>query len=207
VIRGLGRGRGSRGGRTAAAVALAVLALAGCGIRPTQVPVDAGPAPSRMVCELSGELPGSGPDSLELEVELVCSSQLLSVERAVELPSAGGAPDALRVARALLRELQREPSAAEREAGFTTEVPEAMTVERPLPGDPGGTLRLSLQPEDVPPTALAQVVCTLVANRTVSPDGTVVLGGPGGYPPREYLCPREVRDRPADPVPTRGPVA
>ncbi|MER5772328.1 hypothetical protein [Streptomyces sp. NPDC001985] len=187
------------------ALAGGALVLAGCGIRTTQVPVYYGPAPSRPACEVSG---GSRADTaspspgLPVQIYLICASQLKSVDR-----TAGPAPEAsspagrVRVAQALLAELEREPSAGEREVGFGTDVPGPIAVSGPRPGDPAGTLRLSRQPEDLPEAALAQIVCTFAESRAATAGGTVVLGGPGGYPARAYACSAQARERPSEPLP------
>ncbi|MER6913782.1 hypothetical protein ABT354_19100 [Streptomyces sp. NPDC000594] len=200
---GLAVRTGLAGPRAALVLAAGALLLAGCGIRTTQVPVDAGPAPSRLPCAVSGETAAEG---FPHRVHLVCASRLKAVDRSVE-PPADGAPDGqVRVARLLLDELEREPSAAEREAGFTTDVPGPIGVRGARPGDPAGTLRLSRQPEDLPGAALAQIVCTFAESQAAAAGGAVILGGPGEYPARGYSCPERIRERPGEPVPTLSPL-
>ncbi|GAA2249991.1 lipoprotein [Streptomyces amakusaensis] len=185
------------------ALAGGTLILAGCGIRTTQVPVDAGPAPSRMLCEVRGESRASAsPRGFPVRVQLVCASQLKSVDRTTELPSETSPDNRVEIARALLAELEREPSADERDAGFGTDVQGPVGVGGPRPGDPAGTLRLSRQPEDLPEAALAQIVCTFAESRAAAPGGAVVLGGPGEYPPRGYTCSDRAKERPSEPLPT-----
>ncbi|MFI2316249.1 hypothetical protein AMK17_04480 [Streptomyces sp. CB00072] len=186
--------------RTAASLAavLAAAALAsGCGIRTTSVPVDAGAAPSRVPCRLSSsDVATRSPDSVSVTVYLVCTSQLVTVDRPVSADATG--TDPLVVARALLKEVQQAPPANERRAGFTTAIPEGLRVTRARDGDPAGTVRLSSQPEDLSAEALAQLVCTYAENETLVTDGSVVLGGPGDYPPRGYLCTSQTKSRPGD---------
>ncbi|UQX05116.1 GerMN domain-containing protein [Streptomyces sp. RerS4] len=181
----------------------------GCGIRATTVPVDVGAAPSRVSCENPDEpAPGQGGvQGLRTTVELVCGSQLVGVERLVPVPEKRPARDAVVSAtQALLEALQKEPSAGERDAGFTTGVPAGLTASAPRPGDPAGTVRLSRKPEDLPPVALSQIVCTLADSDAVSEGpGPVVLGGPDADPPRAWECSDEVRSRP-EAVPTLGDV-
>ncbi|WP_097932734.1 MULTISPECIES: hypothetical protein [unclassified Streptomyces] len=192
--------RGPLRRRTAASLAavLAAAALAsGCGIRTTSVPVDAGAAPSRVPCRLSSsDVATRSPDSMGVTVYLVCTSQLVTVDRPVAADATGADP--LVVARALLKEVQQAPPANERRAGFTTAIPEGLRVTPARDGDPAGTVRLSSQPEDLSAEALAQLVCTYAENETLVTDGSVVLGGPGNYPPRGYLCTSQTKSRPGD---------
>ncbi|MFI8434929.1 hypothetical protein ACIGJO_14435 [Streptomyces sp. NPDC079020] len=188
----------------AAALACAALA-AGCGIRSTSVPVDAGAAPSRVPCRLSSseDTATKALDGIRADVYLVCASQLVTVDRTVPVPDTGS--DRLLVARVLLDEVRSPPAAAERRAGFTTAVPSDLRVTGGRTGDPAGTLRLSAQPEDLSAEALAQLVCTYAENKVLVTEGTVLLGGPGNYAPRGYLCTAETKARPRD-VPTLGAV-
>ncbi|MET7618193.1 hypothetical protein [Streptomyces sp. NPDC005408] len=199
----------ARARRTVAALAVltsVVAVLGGCGIRPTQVPVDAGPAPSRVPCEVTGEniTPQAQPQGVPVRVYLVCASQLESVDRTARIPDEKAADSRLRVAQALLGELVKEPSAPEHEAGFATYVRGPLVLSGAREGDPAGTLRLSRQPEDLPTAALAQIVCTFAESRAASADGSVVLGGPGEYAPRGYQCTAGTKERPDEAVPTLG---
>ncbi|WP_405806533.1 hypothetical protein OG729_15175 [Streptomyces sp. NBC_00210] len=189
----------------ALAVLIATAALGGCGIRTTQVPVDAGPAPSRVPCEVTSQdlTPQAQPKGVPVRVYLVCASQLESVDRTARV-SEKAVGSRTGMARALIDELAREPSSPEHEAGFATYVRGPLVLSGPRPGDPAGTLRLSRQPEDLPPAALAQIVCTFAEGRAAAADGSVVLGGPGEYAPRGYRCSAETKERPEEPVPTLG---
>ncbi|MFD3719609.1 hypothetical protein [Streptomyces sp. NPDC058674] len=187
-------------------VAALVALVSGCGIRATTVPVDVGPAPSRVSCDTPEQAGGqSGVQGFRATVELVCGSQLVGVERIVPVPEKRVVRDPVAlVAQALLEALERSPSTEERDAGFTTGVPSGMTAGAPRPGDPAGTVRLSRKPEDLPPVALSQIVCTLAGNDAVSAGpGPVVLGGPDADPPRAWECTDAVRSRPES-VPTLG---
>ncbi|WP_309246950.1 hypothetical protein [Streptomyces somaliensis] len=196
-----------RWGVTAGAAVLAVVA-AGCGIRTTSVPVDAGGAPSRVPCSLSeatarSTAPGAG---VPARVYLVCASGLEPVERTV--PPGGGVPGGASraaTAQALLDAIRERPSQDERQAGFTTYLEEPLAVSAGRAGDPESALRLSLRPEELPPVALAQIVCTYGETDATSVHGAVVLGGPGREPVRRYVCDEGVKDRPEAPVPTRAP--
>ncbi|MFD4589775.1 hypothetical protein [Streptomyces rubiginosohelvolus] len=194
------RRRSALRGRSAVSLAglLAVAALvSGCGIRTTSVPVDAGAAPSRVPCRLSAsDVATRSPDSVSAEVYLVCASQLVTVDRPMPTDAVGAEP--VEVARTLLNEVQQAPSAGERRAGFTTAVPAGLRVDPSRSGDPAGTLRLSSQPEDLSEEALAQLVCTYAESESLVRDGSVVLGGPGDYPPRGYLCTSQTKSRPGD---------
>lgn len=196
-----------RGRRPAAAVAgaaLCAILAAGCGIRTTSVPVDAGPAPSRVPCEMPAQDATAQPrQSISAEIYLICNSQLVTVDRTVQVQEAKS--DRSTVAAALLAELRKEPPGPERQAGFSTDVPESLRVSGPRAGDPKGALRLSEQPEDLTAEALAQIVCTYTESEPLVQDGTVMLGGPGKYAPRGYLCTAETKASPKA-VPTLGAV-
>ncbi|MGW1185326.1 hypothetical protein ACWD7Y_23175 [Streptomyces drozdowiczii] len=186
-----------RGHRTAAALAGAALCavLAGCGIRTTSVPVDAGAAPSRVPCVMPAEDAASqAARGIPVQVYLVCASQLVTVDRAVQVQEAKA--DRLRVATELLNELRRRPTDDERRAGFSTDVPESLRVSGPRAGDAEGALRLSRQPEDLSAQALAQIVCTFADSDSLASGETVTLGGPGDYPARGYLCTAETKASP-----------
>jgi hypothetical protein len=183
--------------RTAAA-ALALLgtlpALAACGIRGTAVPVDAGGAPSRASCAVRPGQSAPTGGLAAVNVQLTCASQLVPVPRAVSLPDKPD--DAVVVARALLDELRKAPSADETEAGLGTSVPQRLSVAGPRPGDPAGTLRLDREPDELPQVALAQLVCTFAGTAAADGKRTVILGGPGGERPRSYGCTDEMRGHP-----------
>ncbi|MGW0750360.1 hypothetical protein [Streptomyces sp. NPDC002587] len=194
--------------RRALPVAMVLLAVSGCGIRATTVPVDVGPAPSRVSCETPAQPSGqSGVQGFRATVELVCGSQLVGVERVVPIPEKRVLKDPVAlVAQALLEALERTPSGEERDAGFTSGVPSGLTAVAPRTGDPAGTVRLSRKPEDLPPVALSQIVCTLAGSEAVSAGpGPVVLGGPDADPPRKWECTDAVRSRPES-IPTLGDV-
>ncbi|MFG2527317.1 hypothetical protein [Streptomyces sp. NPDC048516] len=197
---------GRRTGRRTAAVVALALAVAGCGIRGTSVPVDAGGAPSRVSCKApaspahsasasAGTDAGTeaGPGSRAI-VYLVCGSALAQVERAVP-PSKADDPR-LPTARALLHELQREPSADEEKAGFSSALPRDVKVTGPREGDPADALRLSLRPDDLPSFALAQLVCTYGASPALGRTHAAVLGGPGDDTAHRYDCSADVLANP-----------
>ncbi|WP_409239166.1 hypothetical protein [Streptomyces sp. PA5.6] len=186
---------GRRMRAVAAVVGLAGV-LAGCGIRTTEVPTDYGAAPSRVPCVMSGStLASQAGGGVPVEVFLVCASQLVNVDRNVQLPTDKATTDRVRIAQALLDELAKAPSDEEKQAGFATDVRGGTSASGPRKGDPAEALRLSTPPENLSTFALAQIVCTLADNAS-SDDGTVVLGGPGNSPLRRYECTPEVRSRP-----------
>lgn len=172
--------------------------LTGCGIRPTEVPTDFGAAPSQVQCSpAEPEVSAQASRGLPVQVFLLCGSSLVAVDRTVRVPD--GSPDSQRrvlVAQGLLDQLAATPSAAEKEAGYTTDVRGGMTVRGPRSGDPDDTLRLSNPPGDLTSFALAQVVCTFSDSAAAEGDGSVILGGPGKEPLRRYECTDEVRSRP-----------
>ncbi|CAL9479865.1 hypothetical protein SUDANB1_03001 [Streptomyces sp. enrichment culture] len=194
--------------RLLAVPALAVL-LAGCGIRATEVPTNFGAAPSRVQCSLSEpDVSTQAARGLPVQVFLLCGSALVTVDRTVRVPD--GAADSERrmlVAQGLLDQLATPPSAAEKEAGYSTDVRDGITVGGPRPGDPEDTLRLSTAPAGLTSYALAQIVCTFSDSAAAEGDGSVVLGGPGGEAPRRYECTDEVRARPGSTEPPSKGVA
>ncbi|MGW6542925.1 hypothetical protein ACWGBH_08730 [Streptomyces massasporeus] len=194
--------------RLLAVPALAVL-LAGCGIRATEVPTNFGPAPSRVQCSLAEpDVSTQAARGLAVQVFLLCGSSLVTVDRTVRVPD--GAADSERrilVAQGLLDQLAAPTSAAEKEAGYSTDVRGGITVGGPRPGDPDDTLRLSTAPSGLTSYALAQVVCTFSDSAAAEGDGSVVLGGPGAEAPRRYECTDEVRARPGSTEPPSKDVA
>ncbi|MFF7971804.1 hypothetical protein [Streptomyces sp. NPDC007905] len=189
------------------AASLFAALLAGCGIRPTEVPTDFGAAPSRVPCSLSG--PGVSTQSshgVPVQVFLLCGSSLVAVDRTVRVPD--GTPDARRrviVAQGLLDQLAASPAAAEKAAGYTTYVPGGLSVAGPGPKDPEDALRLSTAPDRLPPYARAQLVCTLSDSAATEGDGSVTLGGPGA-PLRRYECTDDVRNHPGSDEPPTSEV-
>jgi hypothetical protein len=183
--------------------------LAGCGIRATQVPTDFGPAPSRVPCALSGADPSTPAGrGVPVQVFLLCGSQLVAVDRSVHIPD-GTAERQRRVlvAQGLLDQLATKPSAAENQAGYTTDVTGGIEVSGPRGKDPDDTFRLSARPQDLTSSALAQIVCTFAdSEATAADDGTVVLGGPDDRPLRRYQCSAEVRARPGAVAPPSSEV-
>ncbi|KIZ14435.1 hypothetical protein [Streptomyces natalensis] len=181
-----------------ALVAAVALAAAGCGIRGTSVPVDAGGAPSRVSCKAPArDSETAAPGGVQVSVYLVCSSTLAQVERSVPRPKGtSAAATRLAAARALLAELRRQPSPAEDGAGFSSAVPEDLRVSGPRAGDPAEALRLSIRPEDLPSFALAQLVCTYGAAPALGRTHAAVLGGPGKDAPHRYDCSADVLANP-----------
>ena len=180
------RGRGA-GALSSAVAVLALLALAACGIRSTDVPVDAGPAPTRTTCDAPAE---EGTAEARTEVYLVCGSRVNAVQRAIELPA--DPTDRVEVATALLDELQSDPARQERAAGFSSEVPDDLEVSGPAANDPAEALRLNKRPSDLPAAALGQIVCTFAHSDSLGDGSTVMLGGPVDSPhggqPKRYRC-------------------
>ncbi|MFJ1973369.1 hypothetical protein ACIO93_32410 [Streptomyces sp. NPDC087903] len=185
-------------GRRLLALPLLAALLTGCGIRSTEVPTDFGPAPSRVRCSLSEpDVSAQAARGLPVQVFLLCGSSLVTVDRTVRVPdSAADSRRRVLVAQGLLDELAANPSAPEKEAGYTSDVRGGMTVGGPRPKDPDDTLRLSTRPGDLTSYALAQIVCTFSDSAAAEGDGSVILGGPGTEAPRRYECTDEVRARP-----------
>ncbi|KUN84665.1 hypothetical protein [Streptomyces griseoruber] len=192
-------------------LALPLLAglLTGCGIRATEVPTDFGAAPSRVRCSLSEPdvTAQSARVGVPVQVFLLCGSSLVAVDRSVRVTD--GAADSQRralVAQGLLDQLAESPSAAEKEAGYTTDVRGGMAVGGPGAKDPDDALRLSVPPDTLTSYALAQLVCTFSDSAAAEGDGSVVLGGPGSDPLRRYECTDEVRSRPGSTEPPSSAV-
>ncbi|MCX5531681.1 hypothetical protein OG785_14035 [Streptomyces sp. NBC_00006] len=187
-------------------VGLASLLLTGCGIRPTEVPTDFGAAPTRVGCSLSGsdKVEAQAGGEFPVQVYLVCTSQLVTVDRTITLER-GQSSDRVMVARELLAQLAATPSSEEKAAGYTTDVRSVLKVSGPREGDPADALRLNAPPADLSPYALAQVICTFANSEvTAEDDEHVVLGGPDDAAPREYTCSEALKARPGlIPAPTR----
>jgi hypothetical protein len=185
--------------RAAAAAALVLPPLlAGCGIRTTSVPVDAGPAPSRVSCAPPKAAQDTDPDTVSRQVYLVCSMQLAPVPRSVPVRDVGNVRTSVSgQATALIRQLEQSPRSAEAQAGFSTAVPATTEIAPRHGGDPANALRLNQELEDLPSFALAQIVCTLTADSGIAPSGSVLLGGQApGDPLRMYTCTSDLRTRP-----------
>jgi hypothetical protein len=92
-----------------------------------------------------------------------------------------------------------QPPPQEREAGFTSSVPEELRATEPDAADPERLVRLNQHPEELTAVAKAQIVCTF-ANFQALSDGTVVtLGGPAADERRtwrEYTCATSLRHLP-----------
>lgn len=179
------------------AALLTLLPLAGgCGIRSTTVPVDAGPAPTRVSCQVPKvrDSPNLG-DSALVRVYLVCGGQVTPVQRVVPVRrQVAGRPAQVRE---LVAQLQRSVLGEEAKAGFDTRVPGTLEVLGPREGDPQDALRLSQPLADLPSFALAQIVCTLADSPYATAGGTVVLGGSAqNSEARSYTCTPELRTRP-----------
>lgn len=190
----LGRTRPSGATAGGVAVLLALLA-AGCGIRPS-VPVDAGPAPSRVSCAVPKPLDSAGVTDAQVEqVYLVCGMQATPVPRTVEIrPHPAGRVEQVRE---LIAQLQRSVLGDEAKAGFATAVPGTLDVSGPASGDPSDTLRLGQPIEDLPSFALAQIVCTIAGSPLASPGHSVILGdGDHDGEVRRYTCTSDLRTRP-----------
>ena len=187
--------------RPAALLLTVVVALlaAGCGIRGTSVPVDAGAAPSRASCQApeTGRA-AEGAGRVSVRIYLLCTSRILSVTRNAQLSEKKAPIERVEAARALLEQLRQPPSAAESSAGFSTAVEDWVTVSGPAQGDPEGALRLNRPPEELPSYALAQIICTFAGSAAADDDQKVVLGGPESDrdPLKRYECTEETRNRP-----------
>ncbi|MQY15901.1 hypothetical protein SRB5_60930 [Streptomyces sp. RB5] len=173
------------------AVALCAVALAGCGIRPTSVPVDAGSAPTRARC--GSEDPPAAPrkdGSAQVDVFLVCGPKVSPVRRGVRPPAGSAATVRAYLERELLAQLLREPGPRESTDGYDTDVAR-IALSAPRAGDPPRAVRFDRDPEELSKQGLAQLVCTFAA----LDDGTrAVLGTRAQL--REYDCTRAVQDDP-----------
>ncbi|EPH43836.1 hypothetical protein ABT390_16020 [Streptomyces aurantiacus] len=192
-----------RAASAVAALAAVLATVSGCGIRSTEVPTDFGAAPSRVPCVASdsGISPQDEAVGVPVQIFLVCSSQLVAVDRTVRIPTEKASTDRVRIAQALLDELSTPPSQAAKQAGYATDVRRGMTVTGPRRGDPDEALRLTRSPRDLSAPALAQIVCTYADSAASDGAGSVVLGGPAGGPLRRYECTPEVRARPGTVAP------
>jgi hypothetical protein len=133
---------------------------------------------------------------LPVQIYLVCRSQLVAVPRSVLLPDGSGPAYRVELARGLLDEL-RQLTGAESEAGLDTGIDASTMVLAPRPGDPADTLRLSREPDELEPYALAQLICTFAgASGGAAARAGVLLGGPGGDKPRSYSCTDTLKSNP-----------
>lgn len=179
------------------AVLLGALPLAGgCGIRTTTVPVDAGPAPTRVSCQVPKVQDSPNvAEAARTKVYLVCGGQVTPVQRVVQVNRQ--ATGRVEQVRELVGQLQRSVTGEEARAGFDTRVPGTLEVLSPEPGDPKDALRLSEAPDDLPSFALAQLVCTLARSPYASAGSSVVLGGSTSTSKvRSYTCTAELRTHP-----------
>ncbi|MEV1024416.1 hypothetical protein [Streptomyces sp. NPDC050264] len=187
-----------RPGRLAVLAGLTAVLLSGCGIRSTEVPTEFGAAPTRVGCSQSGAdgVAARTAGEFEVQVFLVCTSQLVTVDRTVTVRR-DQTSERVDVARELLAQLSKSLTAAERQAGYTTDVGSDLLVSGPRGGDPADALRLNTPPDDLSPYALAQIVCTFANSKVATDDGEhVALGGPGDDPLRDYDCSDAVKARP-----------
>ncbi|WP_037912658.1 hypothetical protein [Actinacidiphila yeochonensis] len=171
---------------------LGLVLLSGCGIRTTSVPVDAGPAPTRVSC--AAPRPPAKPDPSEVtrQVFLVCSMQVTPVSRNLTLPDSR--VDWYGRVQQLISQIQFSPRPEEAKAGFSSAVPASLELAGPREGDPASSLRLNQAPSALPPFALAQIVCTLTSDAMVAPDRAVAIGGPGPSDGlRSYTCTSDLR--------------
>lgn len=187
--------------RAALLAAALTATLAGCGIRSTEVPTDFGPGPSRVPCVMSGSSIASQSSGIPVQVFLVCAAQLVTVDRTVRIPADKATTDRVRIAQALLDELEHPPSDPEKQAGFATDVRGGTVVSGPGDDDPDDALRFSTPPEDLSAFALAQIVCTYADSAAAAGERSVILGGPGDAPLRRYECTQAVRQRPGTEAP------
>ncbi|MET7766585.1 hypothetical protein ABZS71_33075 [Streptomyces sp. NPDC005393] len=187
--------------RTAACLLTGAVALlaAGCGIRATSVPVDAGAAPSRASCQApeSGRS-AEGAGRVSVRIYLLCTSRILSVSRSARLTDEKAPPEPVQVARALLEQLEQPPTAEEAAAGFSTAVEDWVAVSGPAKDGPDRALRLNRPPEELQSLALAQIVCTFADTTVADEDHQVMLGGPDSErdPLKRYACTEEMRRHP-----------
>ncbi|MFE2425431.1 hypothetical protein ACFXJ5_01525 [Streptomyces sp. NPDC059373] len=176
------------------AVLTVTAAASACGIRATSVPVDAGAAPSRVSCTAPSASASAGTSADSVRLYLVCrGAQVSPVWRAASAASAAPITGRLATADRLLAELQREPGPDESSAGFATAVPDDLKLIAARRTDPADALRLSIPLDELPPFALAQLVCTFAGTAAGSTDGTVVLGGLGSAAPHRYGCTEDLR--------------
>jgi hypothetical protein len=159
--------------------------------------VDAGPAPARVSCTVPSTTASADAGGTTLRLYLVCRSAQVTAAWRTE-PDSGAtlSPDRLSTARRLLAELQSKADSDESAAGLSTSVPANLDLVEARHGDPAGTLRLGVPLDELPPFALAQLVCTFAGTTAGSAGGTVVLGGSDAAAPRRFSCTEELRTLP-----------
>lgn len=188
------RPRAGRAGGVPAALAAAVLAaaLAGCGIRSTDGPINAGEPAKRPA-------PGTATTApvAQHQIYLIREGRPQPVPRGdavdIQVPAPGatriaapGDPLRMSLIDRLLRELAKGPSSAEAAQGWTTAVPAGgIGLAEPQPGDPADLVRLDVDNvAALNPLALGQIVCTL--QRAAKTEGLPLAGRTG--PARAEQC-------------------
>ncbi|MEV1179271.1 hypothetical protein [Nonomuraea sp. NPDC049784] len=153
--------------RMLAAGLVSLVAVAGCGVRPSDV-IPAGDPPS-----------GAVAPTMKITLYLVKNGRLSAVTRP------GGRPMFLTDTLALLA---AGPTAMEQADGFTTDVPpEAGPFE--VAAKPSGHLEVTLSTpaSELSTLAVQQIVCTTAATAPESPAQVTVVGAGQGVSPRD--CP------------------
>lgn len=148
----------------------AALLVAGCGIRATEGPINAGD-PARRPSTPGN---GAGPGTSKHAIYLVRDGRPQAVQRggAVVLPTpdlntarptSPNDPERRSLIVRLLLELGQGPSAEEAAQGWSTALPPGgVKPADPLPGDPVDLVRLDVASLGaLDPLALGQIVCTL----------------------------------------------
>ncbi|NUU20528.1 MAG: hypothetical protein HOV68_03275 [Streptomycetaceae bacterium] len=161
--------------------------LAGCGIRATEGPINAGP-PAQRPAQGATSLPGVAQHA----IYLVRDGRPQQVQRgdAVDLtvPGTGSTPvptpdDPARMSQIdrLLRELVKGPTPEEAAQGWTTALPAGgLGLANPVAGDPADLVRLDVDSfASLSPLALGQIVCTLQSAGKNASVSLAARTGPG----------------------------
>lgn len=143
---------------------VAVLLVAGCGVRASGT-IAGGPAPKVSLAGTPLFFVSNGKVSMVLR-----PTPPLSAPESLNLLAAG-------------------PNAAERAAGFGTELPAKLRPPFMVYNSEEYviTVRISLNPQDLSELAAEQIVCTIEASRTSRSGSQFVIDGPNNR--REASCP------------------
>ncbi|HSA52716.1 MAG TPA: hypothetical protein VLH10_21735 [Yinghuangia sp.] len=166
----------------------AVLLVAGCGIRATEGPINAGDPARRPSTQGNTASPGTANHAIYLirdgrpqAVQRGGAVVLPTPARNTMRPTSPHDPERWSLIVRLLLELGQGPSADEAAQGWSTALPPGgVKPADPLPNDPVELVRLDLASLDaLDPLALGQIVCTLQHAAKSHPISFGARQGPG----------------------------
>lgn len=188
-LRGL-PGRTERSRTVVALIAAlgAALLAAGCGIRATEGPINAGDPARRPSTAGTGTGPGTSKHAIYLvrdgrpqAVQRGGAVVLPTPDQSTSRPTSPNDPERRSLIVRLLLELGQGPSAEETAQGWSTALPPGgVKPADPLPSDPVDLVRLDVASlATLDPLALGQIVCTLQHAAKSHPINFAARTGPG----------------------------